>query len=145
MAIGGNSGHVIQTEPGDQILHCHWGKFWADDTDESRLSPFLWLYLLKMIKYSNQNIIRACLHLGTSGLSYFSDSVFADYDLFKTLIHIPYHIFIGFGIILTHFYINFSRQEHQIDVLYVSFKTWDSQVSAYTPFHFSFTVPLRTV
>ena len=40
------------------------------------------------------------------------------------------------------FYINFSRQEHQIDFLYVSFKTWDSQVSAYTPFHFSFTVPL---
>ena len=38
---------------------------------------------------------------------------------------------------------NFSRQEHQIDVLYVSFNAWDSQVSSYTPFHFSFTVPLR--
>ena len=50
--------------------------------------------------------------------------------------------YIRFGIILTEFYINFSRQEHQIDVLYVSFKTRDSQVSAYTPFHFSFTVPL---
>ena len=48
-----------------------------------------------------------------------------------------------FGIILTQFYINFSRQEHQIDVLYVSFKTCDSQVSAYTPFHFSFTVHLK--
>ena len=35
---------------------------------------------------------------------------------------------------MTQFYINFSRQEHQIDVSYVSFKTWDSQVSAYTPF-----------
>ena len=31
--------------------------------------------------------------------------------------------FIRFGIILTEFYINFSRPEHQIDVLYVSFKT----------------------
>ena len=45
-------------------------------------------------------------------------------------------------IILTQFYINFSRQEHRIDVLYVSFKTWDSQGLAYTPFHFSSTVPL---
>ena len=37
----------------------------------------------------------------------------------------------------------FSRQEHQIDVLYVSFNAWDSQVSSYTPSHdFSFTVPL---
>ena len=53
-----------------------------------------------------------------------------------------YRLYIRFGIILTQFYINFSRQEHQIDVFYVSFKTWDSQVSAYTPFHFSFTVPL---
>ena len=39
-----------------------------------------------------------------------------------------YRLYIRFGIILTQFYINFSRQ--------------DSQVSAYTPFHFSFTVPL---
>ena len=38
-------------------------------------------------------------------------------------------------------YIYFSRQKHQIDVLYVSFNAWDSQVSFYTPFHFSFTVP----
>ena len=43
------------------------------------------------------------------------------------------------------FYINFSIQEHQIDVLYVSFKSWDSQGSAYTPFHISFTVPLTTI
>ena len=56
-----------------------------------------------------------------------------------------YVIYIRIGIILTQFYINFSRQEHQIDVLYVSFKIWDSQVSAYTPFHFSFTVPLNNI
>ena len=54
-----------------------------------------------------------------------------------------YRLYIRFGIILTQFYINFSRQEHQLNVLYVSFKTWDFQVSAYTPFHFSFTVPLN--
>ena len=54
-----------------------------------------------------------------------------------------YGLYIRFGIILTQFYINFSRQEHQIGVLYESFNSWDSQVSSYTPFHFSFTVPLR--
>ena len=48
----------------------------------------------------------------------------------------------NFRINLTQFYINFSRQEHQIDVLYVLFNAWDSQVSFYTPFHISFTVPL---
>ena len=46
--------------------------------------------------------------------------------------------YIRFGIILTEFYINFIRQEHQIDVLNVSFKTWDSQVSAYTWYPLSF-------
>ena len=39
------------------------------------------------------------------------------------LIIIPKLTYISFGIILTHFYIKISRQEHQIDVLYVSFKT----------------------
>ena len=34
------------------------------------------------------------------------------------------------------FYINFSRQEHQIDVLYVSFNPLDSRGSSYTTFHF---------
>ena len=54
-----------------------------------------------------------------------------------------YLTYILFGIILTQFYVNFSRQEHQIDFLKVSFNSWDSQVSAYTSFHFSFTVPLN--
>ena len=53
-------------------------------------------------------------------------------------------IYMNFRINLTQFYINFSRQEYQIDVLYVSFNSWDSQVSAYTTFHFSFTVPLNS-
>ena len=53
------------------------------------------------------------------------------------------YIYKNFCIILTQFYINFSWQEHQVNVLYVSFNAWDSQVSAYTPFHFFFTVPLN--
>jgi len=51
------------------------------------------------------------------------------------------YIYMNFRIILTQFYINFSRHEHQIDVLYVyrSMLRFD-QVSSYTPFHLSFTV-----
>ena len=67
-------------------------------------------------------------------------------NMIRLIIRILYKIsYIRFGIILIEFYINFSRQEHPIDVLYVSFKTWVSQVSAYTPFHFSFTVPLSAM
>ena len=50
---------------------------------------------------------------------------------------------IRFGIILKSFNINFSGQEHQIDYLYVSINSWNSQVSSNTPFHISFTVPLK--
>ena len=59
-----------------------------------------------------------------------------------TLIQNLIYIYVRFDIIWTQFHINFSRQEYQIDVLYISFNAWDSQVSAYTHFHFSFTVPL---
>ena len=46
--------------------------------------------------------------------------IFVEYDLFNTTNLIQNLIYIRFGIILTQFYINFSNQEHQIDVLYVS-------------------------
>ena len=52
------------------------------------------------------------------------DCVFVEYDLQFNTIYNPYtksDMNIRFGIILTQFYINFSRQEHQIDVLYASF------------------------
>ena len=68
--------------------------------------------------------------------------VIVEYGLFNTTNLKQNLIYIRFGIILTQFYINFSRQEHQIDVLYVTFKPRDSQVLVYTPIHFSFTVPL---
>ena len=55
-----------------------------------------------------------------------------------------YITYIRLGIILTQYYIKISRQEHHINVFYVLFNSWDSQVSAYThPFYFSFTVPLK--
>ena len=46
---------------------------------------------------------------------------FVEYDLFYTTNVIQNCIYINFRINLTQFYINFSTQEHQIDVLYVSF------------------------
>ena len=70
--------------------------------------------------------------------------VFVEYDLFNFYIttFIQNWIYMNFRINFTQFYINFSRQEHLIDVAYVTSNAWDSQVSSYTPFHFSFTVPL---
>ena len=46
--------------------------------------------------------------------------VFAEYDLLKPTIFIQNIIYIDFRINLTQFYINFSRQEHQIELLWVS-------------------------
>ena len=48
-----------------------------------------------------------------------------------------YLTYIQFSIILAQFYVDFSRQEHKIDVLSFN-NSWDSQVSAYNPFNFSF-------
>ena len=42
--------------------------------------------------------------------------VFAEYDLFKPTTSIQHFIYIDFRIILTQFYVNLSRQKHQIDV-----------------------------
>ena len=69
-----------------------------------------------------------------------------EYDLFNATTFIKKNLtYVCFGIILTQFYDNFSSQKHKIDVSQVSFKTQDSQVLSYTPFHFSFTVPLKVV
>ena len=45
--------------------------------------------------------------------------VIDEYGLCNTTTLIQNLIYIRFGIILTQFLINFSRQEHQIDVLYI--------------------------
>ena len=80
------------------------------------------------------------------GYSHFQiGCVFVEHYLFNTTNLIQNLMYIRFGIILTQFYMNFSRQERQIDMSYIYRSTPDSQVSAYTPFHFSFTVPLNTI
>ena len=69
--------------------------------------------------------------------------VFAENDLFKPTTFTQNFIYIDFRIILTQFDIKFSRQEQQIDVLYVPFNARGSQVLSYIPYHFSFIVPLK--
>ena len=49
--------------------------------------------------------------------------VFVEYELFNATTFIQNLTYILFGIILTKFYVNFSKQERKINVLYVSFKT----------------------
>ena len=46
--------------------------------------------------------------------------IIVEYDLFNTTTYIQNCVFINFRITLTQLYINFTRQEHQIDVSYVS-------------------------
>ena len=46
--------------------------------------------------------------------------VFAEYNLFKPTIFIHNFIYIDFRVNLTQFYFNFSRQEHQTELLWAS-------------------------
>ena len=57
-----------------------------------------------------------------------------------TNVHLRY---IRFGIILTQFYVNFLRQEHQIDCLICIVQLMRLSGFSLYPFHFSFTVPLK--
>ena len=80
------------------------------------------IYLIQIIIGANLNFS------GSSGISLFSDwmHVFVEYDLFNITNLIQNLTYIGFGIIFRQFYINFSRQEHQIELLYVSINSRDS-------------------
>ena len=65
--------------------------------------------------------------------------VFAENDLFKTFIPILHLIYISFGITLTQFCIDFTRQEHQIEL--IGCDQLDPKVFMFqpiTPFHFPF-------
>jgi len=44
-------------------------------------------------------------------------AVIDGYDLFNATTFIQNRTYVRFGIIVTQFFVNFSRQEHQIDVL----------------------------
>ena len=118
------------------ILHCYWRKFWWRNSR---------LYKLYVIILSNISINNAKLKLKIITGANLRLSGFCGISSFNTTNFNKISFSIRFGIILTQFYINFSKQEHQTDFLCVLFKTWDSQVSAYTPFHFSFTVPLNFI
>jgi len=53
-------------------------------------------------------------------ISWVNGCVFAEYDPFKPSILIQNFIYTEFRINLTQFYINFSRQGHQIELSWVS-------------------------
>ena len=57
--------------------------------------------------------------------------VIVEYDLFNATTFIQNLTDVLFGIILTQFYVNFSKQEHKINVLYVSFNLRFSGFSLY--------------
>jgi len=121
------------------ILHCHWLEFWWHVQNALII---LSIISIKKEKSLNSNNIRSKLQF----LRLLWDIVVLRLvahllNMMCLILPILYkilHIYV-LEIIFTQFYSNFSRQEHQI---YVSINSRDSQVSAYTPFHFSFTVPL---
>ena len=89
-------------------------------------------------KLLHSNSEQVCDSQAPAGYNYFQiGCVFVKYGLFNITTFIQNLIYIRSGIILTRFYIKFSRQEHQIAVLYVSFNACDSQVSSYSPLNFS--------
>ena len=79
--------------------------------------------------------------------------VIVEYGLFNTTTLIRNLIYIRYGIILTQFYINFSRQEYQIDVFYErivqnlrfsGFILYPLSFFLYSPFNTKFWTKKRT-
>ena len=88
------------------ILHCHWRQFQSRNTDVSSI--------LSIISSKNEKL-------------FFEATL--EYLFFRLVAHLLnmiclkprilnqiLYIYIGFGMIFTQFYINFSRQEHQIEI-----------------------------
>ena len=105
------------------------------------------LNLLKMKKDQIQIIIGANLStLASLGYHRFQiGCVFAEYVLFKSYYvntkFSTYQFMYKFDTV----FMKFLRQEHLIELARVSIKSFVPQVSAYTPFHFSFTVSFKSV
>ena len=54
----------------------------------------------------------------------------------KPFIHIPYHIYVSFGVTSIQFYINFSRQGHQIELILVAINSLEFFNSSLCPLSF---------
>ena len=111
----------------------------------SRNSCDRYVIILSIISIKMQKKTKVGANLrfsGSFGILSFSDWLricwiwSVQYYNFFTKLHI-YEFSYKFDTVLY----QFSRQERQIDVLYVSLNAWDSPVSSYTPSHLSFTVP----
>jgi len=116
------------------ILHCHWLKFFWHNT------AIRTILKLKNYNRSKPEILRLLMW----------DIIF--FKLFAYLMKMNcWNLLLLYKIVYIWIFVKFWQrfisisQDNQIDVLYVSFNAWDSQVSSYTPFHFSFTVPLSCI
>ena len=109
--------YVIQTETCDNAtaLPLQW-EFWSRDSDVLLIFSIL---SIKNEKLLNSNNKRSKPPLGYRRFQI--GCVFSEQDLFKTKIIIPNLIKnIVFGIVLTQFYVNISRQELRIELFQVS-------------------------
>ena len=102
------------------ILHCHWWKFSWRNTDYTLYRLYVIILSIISIKNAKQKLYQEQIWDSQAPVGYSSfqiDCVIVEYGLFNTTNCILNLIYIRFGVILTQFYINFSRQEHQIDVI----------------------------
>ena len=81
---------------------------------------FYFAYLIDIIDITSPELQPMAVQYTGHRISVCITYVFAEYDLTT---FIQNCIYMNFRIILTQYYINFTKQEHQIDVLYVSFNT----------------------
>ena len=104
------------------ILHCHWLELWWRVPDAEIILSIISIIDEKLLNsYNNRSKLKF--------LRLFWDIVvfrLVAYllNMISLILRILYKILhmyeVRFGIILTQFYVNFSRQEHQIKLLYVS-------------------------
>ena len=95
------------------ILHCYWGQFWSHDTDAYIILSIISIKNEKLLNSSNNRRTSKFFRILWDIVVFRLGFVFAEYVEFYD----KSHIYMSFGIILTQLYINFSRQEHQIELL----------------------------
>ena len=111
------------------ILHCHWLKFWCKCKMQ-----------IKNYERSKPEIRRLLLDIIVFRLvAYLLNMICLNILLLYKIVFI-YKFSYHFDTVFYHF---LETGISDIDVWYVLFNAWDSQVSSYTPFQFSFAVSLK--
>ena len=96
----------------------------------------LWVLWYNLMFLSQEFDIKLCQRYTNTFSNFQIRCVFAENDLFKTFIPILHLIYISFGITLTQFYINFSWQEHQKEL--IDCDQFDPKVFMFQPIPLSF-------